>query len=95
MPTKELVFRVGYVIKPDDERFVAYCPLLKGCFTWGYTFEEAEKNIRELIPQFLAVLIEHQDPIPVGVLTRHPRRTKRSTSEAAMFDDDFAVPCPA
>lgn len=90
---KQIMFKVGYVVKPDDERYVAHCPQLDGCFTWGYTFEEAEDNIRKLIPQFLGVLIRHGDPIPLGIVEAHSHREKGKPAEAVTFSDNFAVPC--
>ena len=53
------LFRV--VVEPDEDRWHAYCPALKdkGGATWGYTREEALKNIREVVE-----LIEDGEPIP-------------------------------
>ena len=63
----EYVFEV--VIEPDEDRYHAYCPSLKGCRTWGRTEEEAYKNIQEAIELYLEALIDEGDPIPgIGVL---------------------------
>jgi len=61
---KTYVFRV--VLEPDEDRWFAYCPVLeeKGGATWGYTREEALKNIREVIEMTIESLIEHGEPIP-------------------------------
>lgn len=50
----------------DDERnaYHAYCPSLKGARTWGYTQEEALKNIREVIEMTIESMIEHGENIP-------------------------------
>ena len=38
------------VIRTDDEgNFIARCPSLKGCISYGATLEEAFDNIRECI----------------------------------------------
>ena len=61
---KTYVFNV--VLEPDEDRWVAYCPLLveKGGATWGHTREEALKNIREVVQMTLESMIAHGEPIP-------------------------------
>jgi len=61
---KTYVFRV--VVEPDEDRWFAYCPVLeeKGGATWGYTREEALRNIREVVEMTIESLIEHGEPIP-------------------------------
>ncbi len=61
---KTYVFRV--VIEPDEDRWFAYCPVLenKGAATWGYTKEEALKNIQEVVQMIVEELIEDGEPIP-------------------------------
>ena len=41
------------VIEPDEVVFVAYCPELPGCVTYGKTEKEARKNIIEAIELYL------------------------------------------
>ena len=53
---KSYVFRV--VVEQDSmvdgqRAYHAYCPALKGCHTWGYTYDEAVANIREAIELYL------------------------------------------
>ena len=54
------------VVEPDEDRWHAYCPVLedKGGATWGYTREEALKNIREVVEMIIEELIEDGEPIP-------------------------------
>jgi len=64
---KTYIFRV--IIEDDafaDGRkaYHAYCPSLKGANTWGYTKEEALKNIREVIEMTIESMIEHGEIIP-------------------------------
>jgi len=61
---KTYVFRV--VVEPDEDRWVAYCPLLeeKGGATWGYTKEEVLRNIREVVEMTIESMVEHKEPIP-------------------------------
>jgi len=58
------VFKV--VVEPDGDRWHAYCPVLedKGGATWGYTKEEALKNISEVVEMIIEELIEDGEPIP-------------------------------
>ena len=62
--TRTYLFRV--VVEPDEDRWHAYCPVLedKGGATWGYTREEALKNIREVVEMIMEELIEDGEPIP-------------------------------
>lgn len=63
---KTYVFRVA--VEPDEERWQAYCPILEryGAVTWGYTREEALKNIHEVVAMTLEELEEDKEPIPEG-----------------------------
>ncbi len=61
-PKKAYIFRV--VIKPDEDVYHAYCPALKGCHTWGYTYEEALQNIQEAVQCHIEALLQAGDPIP-------------------------------
>ncbi len=58
------VFRV--VVEPDEDRWQAHCPALAkhAADTWGYTKEEALKNIREVIEMVLEEMAEESEPIP-------------------------------
>jgi predicted RNase H-like HicB family nuclease len=64
---KNYVFKV--VIEDDQfpdgkKAYSAYCPVLKGCNTWGYTYEEALANIREAIEGHIECLLAQGEPIP-------------------------------
>ena len=54
------------VVEPDEDRWHAYCPVLEryGAATWGYTQEEAYKNIQEVVQMIIAELIEDGESIP-------------------------------
>lgn len=45
--------KLRIVIEPDEDVFVAYCPELPGCVTYGKTEKEAEENIVEAITLYL------------------------------------------
>lgn len=61
--TMPYVYRV--VIEPDADRFYAEIPSLPGCYSWGYTFAEALKNIKESLELYLEVAAEDGRPIPL------------------------------
>ena len=61
---KTYVFRV--VVEPDEERWLAYSPVLKdrGGATWGATREEALENIRQVVQMTVDSMIEHGETLP-------------------------------
>ena len=60
-------FMIRIVIEPDGDSFHAYCPALKGLHTCGDTEEEAANNAKDAAMAYFQSLIEHGDPIPVGI----------------------------
>lgn len=67
--TQTYVFRVFVEDDPFDDSTMAYhvyVPALKGCRSWGYTQEEALKNIQEAVEVYLEDLKKHNEPIPEG-----------------------------
>ena len=59
-------YKYRVVVVPDEDRWFAYCPALeaKGGATWGYTREEAIKNIREVLKMTLESMSRHGESIP-------------------------------
>ncbi|MBU1708238.1 type II toxin-antitoxin system HicB family antitoxin [bacterium] len=77
MPT----YRFQIVIEQDEDGlYVAECPALQGCYTQGTTFEEAIKNIREVIRMCLQELKEEHKPIE----SRYPEIIGIKTVEIAL-----------
>jgi predicted RNase H-like HicB family nuclease len=65
---KSYVFRV--VVEDDEmetgeKAYHAYCPALKGCHTWGRTYDEALANVREAVELYVEDLRESGSRIPV------------------------------
>ena len=62
------------VFENGSAAYHAHCPGLKGCHTWGHTFEEALTNIQEAVELYVEDLIGAGDSIPVdpeeGVVMR-------------------------
>jgi predicted RNase H-like HicB family nuclease len=52
------------VIEPDEDRYHAEIPALPGCYAWGYTYEEALRNIKEAAELWVETLAEDGEPIP-------------------------------
>ena len=44
---------IRVVIEKDEDTFVAYCPELPGCQSFGYTEDEARRNIAEAVRLYL------------------------------------------
>lgn len=56
------IYRV--VVEPDEDRYYAEIPTLPGCYSWGYSYEEALRNIKEALELWLEVKKEAGEPIP-------------------------------
>jgi predicted RNase H-like HicB family nuclease len=78
LTVKTYVFEV--VIEKDRfedgrEAYHAFCPSLKGCHTWGHTYNEALKNIQEAVELYVEDMLERGEQIVVtpekGVLEVH------------------------
>ncbi len=73
------------IIEPDErDTFHAYVPALPGCHTWGASFEEARKNIRDAIGAYLRSVVADGEKVPtdsgvevVETITT-PFRTRRT-----------------
>jgi len=64
---KSYVFRVLVeedAMESGERAFHASCPALKGCHSWGYTYDEALANIREAIELYVEDLEETGAPVP-------------------------------
>lgn len=53
------------VFEDGRKAYHAYCPALKGCHTWGHTYEEALVNVREAIELYVDDLVDSGEPIPL------------------------------
>lgn len=64
---KSYIFKA--VIEDDHfhdgkKAFYAYCPALKGAHSWGYTKEEAMKNLQEVVDMVVECMIEDGEILP-------------------------------
>jgi predicted RNase H-like HicB family nuclease len=65
---KSYIFSV--VVEPDKfedgrDAWHASCPALKGCHTWGHSYEEALANVREASDLYVHDLLETGQIIPL------------------------------
>jgi predicted RNase H-like HicB family nuclease len=54
------------VVEPDGDRWHAYCPALvaAGAATWGYTREEALRNVQDVVRMVVDIIVEDGEPLP-------------------------------
>ena len=48
-----IYMKLRVIIEPDEDVYIAYCPELPGCVTYGKTEEDARRNIIEAIGLYL------------------------------------------
>ena len=59
------VYTYRVIIEPDENNtFHAFVPALPGCHTWGETFDEARRNVRDAIDAYLRSLKTDGESIP-------------------------------
>jgi predicted RNase H-like HicB family nuclease len=61
-----MLLKVTVIVEPDGEGFHAYCPALPGLHVGGDTEEEGLENAREAIVAYIASLLKHNEPVPIG-----------------------------
>jgi len=69
LAVKSYTFRIVVEEDPFEDRtmaYHAYCPALRnhGASTWGYTQEEALKNIQDVVHLVIESLLNHGVAIP-------------------------------
>lgn len=56
---------VRIVVEPDEDKFYAYCPEIKGIHVEGNTEKEAMINARDAAMAYIESLLNHNDPLPL------------------------------
>lgn len=95
MATVKLRIKVEFIVKPDGESFHAYCPALKGLHVDGATVEEALENAETAADLYLQSLIEHGEPLPLGVVATVTRPNGEPASEASQHIKTLELSSPA
>jgi predicted RNase H-like HicB family nuclease len=57
-------FEIVIEKEPDDAGYFAWSPSLPGCFSNGRTIEDAKRNMREAVTQYVTALLAEGEPIP-------------------------------
>ncbi|MCL5036211.1 MAG: type II toxin-antitoxin system HicB family antitoxin [Chloroflexi bacterium] len=60
---KAYIFKVE-MRQEEDNRWSVWVPSLPGCSSWGYSSDEALKNIQEAVQCHLEAMIEEGEKIP-------------------------------
>lgn len=66
---KSYLFRVE-LVKEEDGRWSAGVPVLPGCATWGYTKEEALRNIHDAVEAYIRVMCKAGEEVPQDSTTQ-------------------------
>ena len=61
-----MTYNFKVVVEPDGDRWHAYCPALvrSGAATWGYSREEALRNIQDVVRMVVDVMLEDGEKLP-------------------------------
>jgi predicted RNase H-like HicB family nuclease len=61
-----MTYNFPAIVEADDDRWFAYCPPLleQGGSTWGYTPQEALRNLEDVVQLVVESLLAHGDSIP-------------------------------
>lgn len=62
---KYIKIQVRIVVEPDEDRFYAFCPELKGVHVEGGTEEEAFANAKDAATAYMESIIKNNDPLPL------------------------------
>ena len=68
MKVRELTLRIRFVVERDDGAFHAFCPDFPGLHVDGQTIPEALENAKQAAGLYLVSLLQHNEPIPVGMV---------------------------
>ncbi len=58
------------IVEEEDGRWSAWVEALPGCATWGYTREEALKNIRDAVEAYVCDMQEAGETVPSDTTTQ-------------------------
>ena len=67
--TKTYFFQVE-IAQEEDGRWSAWVESLPGCATWGYTKQEALRNIRDAVEAYIRDMQKAGEDIPADAPTR-------------------------
>jgi len=56
--------KIRVIVEPDEDVFVAYCPDLPGCVTYGSTEEEVLDHVAEAVELYLRPIPDSEVVVP-------------------------------
>lgn len=65
MPVKTYIFRIE-LQEEEDGRWSSGVPALPGCATWGYTRDEALRNLRDAVEAYVRDMEKAGEEVPQG-----------------------------
>lgn len=63
MESRQLTY--SFQLEKHEDGYLAYFPALRGCHTWGRTYEEAVKHAEEALVGYLETLRMNGNELPV------------------------------
>lgn len=70
-----------FLVEPDEGGFHAYSPALKGLHVDGVSEADAVKNYVEAAAGYLESVLQHGEPLPIGLIVTVPRRAHSHAEE--------------
>jgi predicted RNase H-like HicB family nuclease len=71
-PPRPLRLTIQFFVEPDDGGFHAFSPALKGLHVDGATAHEAAQQFVAAVPAYLQSVLQHGEPLPIGVVVEVP-----------------------
>lgn len=82
------------IVEDDEPGYHAYVPALRGLHVGGDTEEEALKNTEDAITAYLASMISHGEPIPIGPGLTFQSQVERPKISRGASLRNVSVPWP-
>ena len=80
-PPAPLRITLQFFVEPDAGGFHAFSPALKGLHVDGATEHEAAKNFVDAAPAYLTSVLQHGEPIPIGVVVEISDQARPHTEQ--------------
>ncbi len=71
-------YNLPVVVEKDSEGYFVFCPIFQGCYSQGDTYEEAVKNIQDVIKLHIADILAENGEIEI------PKSFSLTTLEVAV-----------
>ena len=66
MESKNINYKSHILIQKFEDGYYAECPALEGCYTQGFTHEQAVENIKDAIKLHILDRVQSGDKIPAS-----------------------------